>query len=46
MGIDGRRARKLILNAIASRPELALDPALLTRDDLLLAAKDQLVFGA
>jgi SpoVK/Ycf46/Vps4 family AAA+-type ATPase len=40
LGIDGRRARKLPLIAIASRPKLALDPTQLTREDLLTAAKD------
>lgn len=34
-GWDGRRVRKLVLAALASRPEVALDPTLLTADDLI-----------
>lgn len=37
-GVDGRRLRKLVLTACTLRAETALDPALLTRDDLLAAA--------
>jgi SpoVK/Ycf46/Vps4 family AAA+-type ATPase len=33
-GVDGRRARKLVLAALAARPELAEDPGLLSADDL------------
>ncbi|MBF4769400.1 ATP-binding protein [Nocardioides agariphilus] len=40
LGIDGRRARKLALHALSVRPELALDPELLVRDDLVRAAKE------
>lgn len=36
---DGRRVRKLVLSALAGRPELALQPALLRADDLLAAAE-------
>lgn len=39
-GIDGRRARKLALSALGERPELALDPERVTREDLLRAAKE------
>lgn len=38
LGLDGRRARKTVLAALASRPETALDPGQLTADDLLNAA--------
>lgn len=34
VGVDGRRARKAVLSAIAQRPDLAADPELLTADDL------------
>lgn len=34
-GFDGRRARKLVLSALAQRPELATDPERLAADDLL-----------
>jgi SpoVK/Ycf46/Vps4 family AAA+-type ATPase len=36
-GWDGRRVRKLVLAALAQRVELALDPGLLTADDLYAA---------
>jgi SpoVK/Ycf46/Vps4 family AAA+-type ATPase len=36
-GFDGRRARKVVLSALAQRPELALDPTTLTASDLLAA---------
>lgn len=36
-GLDGRRLRKLVLAACTLRTETALDPGLLTRDDLLAA---------
>jgi pachytene checkpoint protein 2 len=38
-GWDGRRVRKLVLAALAQRLEVARDPSLLTRDDLLGAAR-------
>ncbi|MDP9416744.1 MAG: AAA family ATPase [Actinomycetota bacterium] len=37
-GWDGRRVRKLVLAALAQRPEVALDPAKLSADDLFAAA--------
>ncbi|MDP9428048.1 MAG: AAA family ATPase [Actinomycetota bacterium] len=37
-GLDGRRIRKLVLTAMGSTPELALDPGRLTADDLRAAA--------
>lgn len=37
-GWDGRRLRKLPLAALASRPDLARDPARLSGEDLLVAA--------
>lgn len=37
-GWDGRRVRKLVLSAMAQRPEVARDPALLVPEDLFLAA--------
>ncbi len=40
LGIDGRRARKLVLTALGTRPELALEPEALGRDDLLRAAHE------
>jgi SpoVK/Ycf46/Vps4 family AAA+-type ATPase len=36
-GIDGRRARKLVLSALASRPDLAQEPSRLSADDLVAA---------
>lgn len=38
-GWDGRRVRKLVLAALAQRPEVARDPGQLTADDLLAAAE-------
>jgi AAA+ superfamily predicted ATPase len=38
VGLDGRRIRKVVLSALAGRPEVAVDPGLLTADDLLEAA--------
>jgi SpoVK/Ycf46/Vps4 family AAA+-type ATPase len=38
-GWDGRRVRKLVLAALAQRLEVARDPAKLTREDLLTAAR-------
>jgi SpoVK/Ycf46/Vps4 family AAA+-type ATPase len=40
-GWDGRRIRKLVLAALAQRLEVARNPALLTWDDLLAAARKQ-----
>jgi pachytene checkpoint protein 2 len=40
-GWDGRRIRKLVLAALAQRLEVARDPALLTWDDFLAAARKQ-----
>ena len=40
-GWDGRRVRKLVLSALSQRIDVALDPALLTRDDLLAALDDR-----
>jgi SpoVK/Ycf46/Vps4 family AAA+-type ATPase len=37
-GLDGRRVRKLVLSAMGSRPELALDPGAVGADDLRAAA--------
>jgi SpoVK/Ycf46/Vps4 family AAA+-type ATPase len=36
-GWDGRRVRKLVLAALATRVDVALDPGLLTEDDLFAA---------
>lgn len=38
-GLDGRRVRKSVLAALSSRTAVALDPTLLTADDLLDAAR-------
>ena len=38
LGLDGRRIRKVVLAALALRPEVAADPEQLTADDLLEAA--------
>jgi len=38
VGLDGRRVRKAVLGALSIRPEVALDPTLLTLDDLRNAA--------
>ena len=38
VGLDGRRIRKTVLSALAARPEVALDPELLSADDLMEAA--------
>jgi pachytene checkpoint protein 2 len=38
-GFDGRRARKLILSALALRQDVARDPSSLTADDLLAAVE-------
>ena len=34
VGLDGRRVRKAVLGALSIRPEVALDPTLLTVEDL------------
>jgi SpoVK/Ycf46/Vps4 family AAA+-type ATPase len=39
-GIDGRRARKFVFEAMSGRLETVVDPNLLTAADLLTAAKD------
>jgi SpoVK/Ycf46/Vps4 family AAA+-type ATPase len=38
-GLDGRTIRKMVVNALASSPETALNPEKLTADDILAAAK-------
>ena len=38
VGLDGRRIRKVVLSSLALRPETAIDPELLTADDLHEAA--------
>jgi AAA+ superfamily predicted ATPase len=38
VGLDGRRVRKVVLSALAIRPEVAIDPEQLSADDLLDAA--------
>lgn len=40
-GMDGRSARKMVANAAARRLETAMDPGLLTIEDLLAAATDR-----
>jgi pachytene checkpoint protein 2 len=44
-GVDGRRARKLVLAAIAARPELAEDPGRLSADDLVTMVEQELGEG-
>lgn len=39
VGLDGRAIRKMVANALASRPETALNPDKVTVDDLMAAAK-------
>jgi len=39
VGLDGRSIRKMVANALARTPEVAMDPNLLTADHLLTAAK-------
>ena len=41
VGLDGRRVRKVVLSALAIRPEVALNPTQLTADDLLDAAVEE-----
>lgn len=40
-GMDGRTARKMVANAAARRLETAIDPGMLTFEDLLAAATDR-----
>ena len=39
VGLDGRAIRKTVANALASNPEVAMDPAKVTEDHLLEAAR-------
>jgi hypothetical protein len=39
VGIGGRRVRKTVLSALASRTEVAMEPGLVTADDLRCAAQ-------
>lgn len=39
VGLDGRAIRKMVANALASSPQVAMNPALVSADDLLAAAK-------
>ena len=39
VGLDGRAIRKMVANALAARPEVAMDPNKLDQNDLLFAAK-------
>jgi pachytene checkpoint protein 2 len=39
VGLDGRAIRKMVANALASSPQVAMDPAKVTAGDLLNAAK-------
>jgi SpoVK/Ycf46/Vps4 family AAA+-type ATPase len=39
VGLDGRSIRKMVANALAASPAIAMDPAKVTIDDLLAAAK-------
>lgn len=39
VGLDGRAIRKMVANALASTPQIAMDPNTLTPDKLLAAAK-------
>jgi len=39
VGLDGRAIRKMVANAIASSPQTAMNPAQVTIDDILAAAK-------
>ncbi|SEK91720.1 ATPase family associated with various cellular activities (AAA) [Blastococcus sp. DSM 46786] len=41
-GLDGRRVRKLVLSAMGSHPEVALDPGLMTADHLRAAVDAEL----
>jgi SpoVK/Ycf46/Vps4 family AAA+-type ATPase len=38
VGLDGRAIRKMVANALASSPQTAMNPALVTIDDILAAA--------
>jgi len=44
-GMDGRRARKVVFEALSRRLETVLDPALLTGDDLAAAVADAIEAG-
>jgi SpoVK/Ycf46/Vps4 family AAA+-type ATPase len=46
VGIDGRRARKFVFEALAARIDTVVDPGLLTGADLLLAARRLKTEGA
>ena len=39
VGLDGRAIRKMVATALASSPQTAMDPELVTIDDLLAAAR-------
>lgn len=39
VGLDGRAIRKMVANALASTPQTAMNPALVTANDLVAAAK-------
>ncbi len=39
VGLDGRAIRKMVANALASRPEVAMDPSKVTIDDIYRAAQ-------
>lgn len=39
VGLDGRAIRKMVANALATSPKTAMNPALVTIDDLLTAAR-------
>ena len=41
-GLDGRRVRKLVLSAMGSRPDVALEPGLMTAGDLRAAVEAEL----
>lgn len=39
VGLDGRTIRKMVANALASSPKIAMDPGLVTIEDVLMAAR-------
>lgn len=45
LGLDGRRIRKTVHGALALRVATARDPALLTADDLVAAAREAAAGG-
>ena len=45
VGLDGRRARKVILASVAQRPALAEDPARLAAEDLFAAVEEAVGFA-